>query len=551
MASDYRSPGDDVARPRTSVLRTVLVALGFTSIFLLWLIEPGIEPQQSAFYHWSGNPSGLFVAIGVDMLAVWLVLTILLVIARKPGRPRLAIWSVLLLLTPWFVYQNYRLLLFFEIHNRRYSPPLLFGALIAAVLLWVYWRPEFSRVFENIVAVATSILVFAGVFGAFLLCELAWYGWHGHLISERTAFHASTPFVSTQTHRIIWIVFDELSQQQTYEHRFPGLNLPAFDALAQQATVFTQANPPNIYTRIVLPGLLAGKPFDQIQTSSTGQLSTHDPRTNKWQPFDQYDTVFQDAHNAHYTTAVAGWYNPYCRLLPHVLDQCSWTFRDHKTNGMIGSESIAYNSLSALHFFACMVITAIPDRMRRTPLHCRAFFFDTEPLPTSHAKDYLDLNAAAHELLANRTSDFVFLHLPIPHPGGIYDRSTGQITTSPTSTYIDNLALTDQCLAGLRAVLEQAGQWNSSTVVVMGDHSWRTTNLWVPSTLWSDEEQRASLGGTYDPRPVFIVKLPGQTTPTHIDTPFQTVNTRKLFDALMTHQIQTSADLSTWVQTTH
>jgi Sulfatase len=356
---------------------------------------------------------------------------------------------------------------------------------------------------------------------------------------------------SIQPHHVIWIVFDELSQQQTYEHRFPGLQLPAFDALAQQATVFTQAKPPNIYTRIVLPGLLAGKPFDQIRTSSSGELFTHDPRTDKWQPFNQYDTVFQDARNAKYTTAVAGWYNPYCRIVPHVLDQCTWTFRDHKANGMVGSESIAYNSLSAMHFFACMALTALPNRIFRAPLGCRRFFFDTQPLPLSHARDYQELYRASLELLGNRTYDFTFLHLPIPHPGGIYDRSTGQITAAPSSTYIDNLALTDTCLAGLRAMLEQTGQWNSSTVVVMGDHSWRTTNLWIPSTLWSDEEQEASLGGTYDPRPVFIVKLPGQTVGSRVDAPFATVDTRKLFDALMAHQIQTPTDLTTWVQSHH
>ncbi len=485
------------------------------------------------------------------MLAVWLLLAVLLLVARKPGKVRIAIWSSLLLLTPWFIYQNYRVLLFYEIHNRRYSPPLFFGALIAAVLLMVYWRPAFSRPFEKVVASATTVLIFAGIFGAFLLCKLAWYGWHDHLISERTTFHASNSLTSSQPHHVIWIVFDELSQRQTYDHRFPGLHLPAFDALAQQATVFTQATPPSIFTRIALPGLLAGKPFDQIRTSSSGQLIMHDPRIDKWQPFDQYDTVFQDARNAKYTTAVAGWYNPYCRILPHVLDQCMWTFRDHKANGMIGSESVAYNSLSALHFFGCMAFTVIPNKILRAPLNCRAFFFDTEPLPLSHARDYQELNAASQELLGHRTSDFTFLHLPIPHPGGIYDRATGQITTSPSSTYIDNLALTDKCLAGLRAVLEQTGQWDSSTVIVMGDHSWRTTNLWIPSTLWSAEEQEASLGGTYDPRPVFIVKLPGQTVGTRVATPYATVHTRKLLDAIMANQIKTPADLATWAQAPH
>jgi hypothetical protein len=61
----------------------------------------------------------------------------------------------------------------------------------------------------------------------------------------------------------------------------------------------------------------------------------------------------------------------------------------------------------------------------------------------------------------------VLLHLPIPHPNGIYDRHTGQLATAGSS-YIDNLALADRCLAGIRRTLVESGQWDSATVVVMG-----------------------------------------------------------------------------------
>ncbi len=63
--------------------------------------------------------------------------------------------------------------------------------------------------------------------------------------------------------------------------------------------------------------------------------------------------------------------------------------------------------------------------------------------------------------------------------------------------------------------------------------------------------RRASLGGTYDPRPVFIVKLPGQTVGTRVATPYATVHTRKLLDAIMANQIKTPADLATWAQAPH
>jgi beta-xylosidase len=84
----------------------------------------------------------------------------------------------------------------------------------------------------------------------------------------------------------------------------------------------------------------------------------------------------------------------------------------------------------------------------------------------------------------------------------------------------------------------------------MGDHGWRTQQIWAHTFGWTKEDELASHGGQYDSRPVYLVKLPNQTTPAHIDIPFQTVNTRKLFDALMAHRINTPADLATWAQST-
>jgi len=68
---------------------------------------------------------------------------------------------------------------------------------------------------------------------------------------------------------------------------------------------------------------------------------------------------------------------------------------------------------------------------------------------------------------------------------------------------------------------------------------------------WTKEDELASHGGQYDPRPVYLVKLPNQTIATRIETPYNTVNTRKLFDAIMAHQINTPADLAAWTQSTH
>ena len=136
--------------------------------------------------------------------------------------------------------------------------------------------------------------------------------------------------------------------------------------------------------------------------------------------------------------------------------------------------------------------------------------------------------------------------MPVPHPDGIYDRRTSTFTTAGNSSYIDNLALADQYLAHLRQTLEQRGEWDSSTIIVMGDHSSRTQLLWSSSPSWTPEDQAASHNGQFDNRPAYIVKLSGQHQPAHIDSAFPTLRTRALFDGIMDNRITTPEDLASW-----
>ena len=53
------------------------------------------------------------------------------------------------------------------------------------------------------------------------------------------------------------------------------------------------------------------------------------------------DTIFQQALADGYETGIAGWYNPYCRILPSVLDRCFWRYRDPESAGSTVKESLA------------------------------------------------------------------------------------------------------------------------------------------------------------------------------------------------------------------
>jgi hypothetical protein len=339
--------------------------------------------------------------------------------------------------------------------------------------------------------------------------------------------------------RIIWLLLDELSYQQLYERRFPGLELPAFDKLAAQSTVFTHVVPAGMFTRYIVPTLFTGVPSNAVNVSAGGQLlSLKDPTTGKWTPFHQHQSIFQDAIDAGYTTGIAGWYNPYCRIMPEVLDHCFWTYRQSTPANLSPNRSLAVDLLRPFRYLW---------------LDTKHLFGHGPGSPTDeyrdirqHSTDYRNLLAAGDAYLKDPSITFLFLHMPIPHPYGFYDRNKKAFSTKHTS-YIDNLALADSYIAHVRQLLEENNQWDPATVIVMGDHSWRTSSIWKDSMTWTDEDETASHGGEFDPRPAYVVKLPNQQTSARIDQSFSAVLTRPLFDALLKDHLQTPADLNTWV----
>ena len=110
-------------------------------------------------------------------------------------------------------------------------------------------------------------------------------------------------------------------------------------------------------------------------------------------------------------------------------------------------------------------------------------------------------------LIENNKVRFVFLHLPVPHPPGIFDRQNH--TLREGGTYLDNLVLADDTLDTLMQEIDATPSADRTTIIISSDHSWRIP-LWRPGEGWSAEEEQAS-GGNFDDRPVLLIHFPGQT----------------------------------------
>jgi hypothetical protein len=519
-------------------------ALGLTTIFLAQLIEPLVRPSHDLVYHWSGRPLALFGPTLVDVLILFLLLAGLLCSAQYGRVWRSTVWAALLLSLPWIIFHQIERIRPGAVPHWFRLPPF-FLVFIACPLLVALWSRRAQEQRERVIESATMVLAVMALSGALVISQLLWFWWKARGLNRPLPLHQATEVATTngakRPPRILWILLDELSYQQVYQRRYSDLQLPAFDALAADSTVFTDVVPTANYTEIAIPSLLSGQMIGANRSTADGLLMVRSPEGGAWRRFDGRETVFQDALNAGYSTAVAGWYNPYCRILDDVLDRCYWTDDYMEKNGLVADGTFKSNLASSAD-----TILQAPTlrRVLQWTLHVPATIEHQKD--GAHLRDYRDLARAGDEVLLDSSARFVFLHLPIPHPNGIYDRRTQRLTAENT-TYIDNLALADRYLAHVRKLLESSGQWDSSAVLVMGDHSWRTSLVWERFPEWTPEEQKASLG-QFDERPAYIVKLPGQTSGARIDTPFRAIETRALVDGLLAGTIGSAEELKAWAQ---
>jgi hypothetical protein len=509
-------------------------ALGVSTTVFLDYLAFLISPTHMLVYHLSGRPSVVFISTIADILLLAAACLAALLYANERAGLHRVLWSGLLCMFPWVFVKHFCTVA--DLHESHHASVAIFAICVTAFLFLILVRSAAAdRLFGRIQEFGMMVFVAAGVVGALALIETTWFAVEArHLNDQTVADTIARPANAVPHGRVLWIILDELAYRQLYEERLPGLQLPAFDQFRAESTVFSNVEPAGIRTEIVLPALMTGDAVDHIESAPDGRLSIHDQRG--WHPFDQRNTVFADADALGYRSSVVGWFNPYCRILPSVLDSCFWVnhslLDDFSTNRSIPQD----------------LLTPVETLFEKLPM-----FLGLTKTPSydlqkgkEHIRDYVELDRAADAALSDSRNTFVFLHMPVPHPEGIWDRRTGQFAVD-RSCYVDNLALADDYLAHVRRLLEATGQWESTTVVIMGDHAWRTQLLWKGSPGWNRDDQLASDGGRFDPRPAYLVKLPYQHTADTVATSFAAVRTRPLLDQLLQGRITSPAQLQQWV----
>lgn len=328
--------------------------------------------------------------------------------------------------------------------------------------------------------------------------------------------------------RVVWLLFDELSYDQTFEHRFPGLAMPFFDRLKGQSIVFTNLAPAGYYTERVVPSLFLGKTVEAVKSDLSGFPSFRFAGQRGWLRFNSQDTLFADAQHNGWTTGVAGWFNPYCRILRGTLDFCFW--RDvSQPDGASTERDVMENA-------------AAPIGVR-----WQQFLGEPSASEQNHKRDYMLLMQQSEALIRDEQIRFLFIHLPVPHPPSIYDRKTGVLR--PGGSYIDNLALADRTLGELLSVLGKTPSSGQTLLIVCSDHSWRTP-LWKSSPDWTAEDQAAS-GGKFDPRPMLMIHYPGQLHEMDVNQHFSELRLYAILEGLLHGGFASPDELRAWLESSY
>jgi hypothetical protein len=406
--------------------------------------------------------------------------------------------------------------------------PIPDGFLILASIVWagvlLLLLLKFNSLYRRLMRFGDAVGVFFAIFALCSILQLLFVTlWKPGPFVHKASW--SAPQTATaqppRNHpKVVWIIFDELSYDQVYEHRAHDLALPNFDALRNQSTVFTDAQPIGYKTVKVLPSLLTGQAIDDYRFKFNNAFTVHYTGQHGFHPLDGSKTVFGDAQQQGWRTAAVGWYNPYCTIYAGAIDDCYFMNLDRIDGDMAQHAGFWRNMWSPM----LQIVREIKAPVRAGRDSCT---FDVR----QRLKTHLDLQQHAAQVLRTDQADFIFFHFSLPHSPNIWSRMDDSYTHFCDSSYLDNLALTDHILGSVMAQLQTSPRWKDTTVIVEGDHSWRI-DLWDWLPAWTDEDDAASRNG-FDPRPAVIIHQAGQTAPQVNNSPWSLLNVHGVVEQVL------------------
>ncbi|HXB71715.1 MAG TPA: hypothetical protein VNY05_25990 [Candidatus Acidoferrales bacterium] len=348
----------------------------------------------------------------------------------------------------------------------------------------------------------------------------------------------AVPFESQPAHvRVVWIIFDELSQTIAFGNRPAELELPNLDRLKRGSFYASSAQSPAASTEISMPSLILGEQV--IEASHQGPDALRVRTGSRPEPlaWGSMPNVFDAARDLGFNTALVGWFHPYGRLLNHSLTKCYWTAGWLRAG--IEEQSNPQPLVNAMWERVRLQFAALP-LVGHLPGVFPGIYHRQQKI-----ERFSQLREHALAIVSDPSVGLALIHLPIPHPPAIYSGARGMLTAQGRIGYLDSVGLVDQTLGVLRRAMEQCGLWDRTAVLVSADHGWRT-QLWRGDAEWTPNEEAASHQDTSGVP--FLLKLPEQTSSVVYGKRFNTIVTRQLIMGILSSQLTDPGTLPVFIE---
>ena len=377
--------------------------------YLLPLIAIFLAPTQDALYHQVMPVTSLIRGALIDLLLLGFLLGLWLAWLNGTTSRLLQrlLWIPILFLTAWVTERGiaeYFNTVSVGIHLPAWASKLPWMILPAAVLLLL-----FARKYYDLAIRATEVfLMWAGIATIFVILPRFVIASFNHAPPEQAAFaHPVRQSWHPGEPRVVWLLFDELSYDQLFDHPQPGHKLPCVHQIEAGKRLFFSTRSGGKSNRAHHPFAPLGQTITEVKSNRQGQLFWRSSSEMGWQSFQSEATVFAAARREGWGTGVVGWYNPYCRLLAATLDRCYWTYQEftggERFSHLSSQRSMLENARDGFPFV---------EQFERVLRHRRA--------NESHKDDYQRVLKQAESLIQDESIRFAFIHLPVPHPPGIF-----------------------------------------------------------------------------------------------------------------------------------
>ena len=412
-----------------------------------------------------------------------------------------------------------------------YYSKLILGACIAT---FVVWKPK------RCLRTAEALFLIISPFFPITAANTLW-DYRASNLRDIVKGHAAGMLpVNSHRNRVIWIIFDELDQRILFDVRPRRIHLGEFDALRKESIYATSATSPNGGTLPSLQSLILGRKVGAYALA-TNDLRFRFEGCSKWHDFKSYPNIFSRARAAGFDTGLSGWHHPYCRLIGDDLSDCAWEINPQ--GFLVAERALALSSFfGKARYLAEWQAQTFPYRAR--------FGIVTEPGGIAEIKQ-VSINTLeyvlgnAERMLRDPTLNLILIHMPIPHPPGIWDSNHG-LTTTGKSDYVDNLQLANHSLALLRNVLQKNGEWDKATVLVSSDHPYRAA-FWERIDFIRSPEMIGLTQERSGPFVPFLLKMPGQHSELTYTRDFNTGITSDLLLAALRGDISSPINAARWM----